>query len=371
MLNPGATVLVVDDVRSNLIVLETILHKEGIGVLSAASGPEARALARRQRPDLVLLDICMPGEDGLETCARLKQDPLTASIPVIFISDLQDVKNKLKGFELGAVDYITKPFEKAEVLARVRLHLRLSHAHRTLVEDYGSRLRQLSEAQQAILVRPEDHPTASFSVYYHSALEAGGDFYDVVPIGNDLWGYIVADVSGHDLGSSLGTSAVKVAVRCFAGPFYTPGETIHALNDIIRPALPEGHFLTLQYAHLNRRRGRLTLIGLGHPPAVLVRADGGCQILETQGDVLGIFDAITFDSLEVPVSPGDRLFLFTDGLLDGLPHLGWRDGIAALAGIFRNARGLPLSEAVPSIMHCLLPEDGFPPDDLLLLAVEV
>lgn len=371
MLNPGATVLVVDDVRSNLIVLEAMLNKEGFGVLTAGSGPDARALARRKRPDLVLLDICMPGEDGLETCARLKQDPLTAAIPVIFISDLQDVNNKLKGFDLGAVDYITKPFEKAEVLARVRLHLRLSHAHRTLVEDYGARLRQLSEAQQAILVRPEDHPGARFAVYYHSALEAGGDFYDVVPLGGDLWGYIVADVSGHNLGSSLGTSAVKVAVRCFAGPLYTPGETIHALNDIIRPALPEGHFLTLAYAHLNRRRGRLTLIGLGHPPAILVRASGECQVLETQGDVLGIFDAIAFEGLELPVSPGDRLYLYTDGLLDGLPHLGWREGVAALAQLCTAARGLPLDQSVRSVMNNLLPEGGYPPDDLLLLAVEV
>lgn len=370
-MNAGPVILVVDDVRMNVKLLEAILHKEGFGVLTAGSGPEARAMAVAERPDLVLLDICMPGEDGMETCARLKRDPATSTIPVIFISDLHDVSNKVQGFGVGAVDYITKPFEKEEVLARVRLHLRLGEAHRMLVEHYTGKLRQLSQAQQALLARPEDFPQARFDVFYRPALEAGGDFFDVIPIGEGIFGYVVADISGHDLGSSLCTSAIKVALHRFAAPLFTPGDTIRILNDIIRPALPEGHFLTLAYAHLNRMRGRLTLISMGHPPAILIGKDGEVRVLESQGDVLGIFDTVAFEQREIPVSPGDRFYLYTDGLLRENAEEGLQECIARLSQACARVQGLPLGEALREMTAALVLPGYEPKDDLLLLGVEI
>jgi sigma-B regulation protein RsbU (phosphoserine phosphatase) len=349
-----------------------MLGKEGFRVLQAGSGPEARAVAAEHLPDLIILDILMPGETGLETCVRLKQDSRTAAIPVIFISDLNDVENKVKGFALGAVDYITKPFEKAEVLARVRLHLRLSQTHRELIEAHSARLRQLSHAQQSILVHPESLPEARFAVCYRPAMEAGGDFYDVVPIADGIFGYLVADISGHDLAASLLTSAVKVVVSRFAGPHYTPGETVRALNDLIRPVLAEGQFLTLAYAHLNRRRNRLTLIGAGHPPAILVGADGRSRILESEGDVLGVFESVLFEPSEFAVSGGDRLFLYTDGLIESPARPGRRSArIDELAAACLATRHLPLAEALPQVVQCVLAGDAAAQDDLLLLGFEV
>jgi class 3 adenylate cyclase len=121
-------VLVVDDIEENLKVLSETLIQAGFHPLQAKSGERALQIAAKAQPDLILLDIQMPGMDGFETIARLKADPITEPIPVIFISALNQIEDKVKGFQSGAVDYVSKPFQKEEVLARVGTHLRLRQA---------------------------------------------------------------------------------------------------------------------------------------------------------------------------------------------------------------------------------------------------
>jgi putative two-component system response regulator len=126
------TVLMVDDNPTNLQVLQATLEGEGYRRLAARDGASALAVSAKAEPDLILLDIMMPGMDGYEVCRRLKSDPATYDIPVIFLSALEETQEKVKGLELGAVDYITKPFEPAEVLARVNTHLTLRCLQREL-----------------------------------------------------------------------------------------------------------------------------------------------------------------------------------------------------------------------------------------------
>ncbi len=367
------TVLIVDDSPVNLRILEAIFVKEGFEVLKAESGSAARTLARTHSPDLILLDIMMPGETGFETCSALKADPATTDIPIIFITALVDVEEKVKGFALGAVDYITKPFDRAEVLARARLHIKLWAAHAALIEEQSARLRQLREAQQAILVRPEDCPAARFAVYYKPFHEVGGDFYDVVENGDRIFGYFVADISGHDLGASFPTSALKVLIGQNAGPLYTPDETMKMMNGVISSVLPEGQFLTACYAQLNRLRSKLTIVNAGHPPAIFVSANGEGEVIRASGDVMGVFPSVTFDVYERTVSEGDRFFLCTDGLIErfGDRKKTWREGIGALTEACEKTRGGPLEEAVRQIVDTLCPDGDIPEDDLLLLGVEV
>jgi len=116
-------ILVVDDETVNLTILSWILDQAGFHVLTASSGPEARELAARRQPDLVLMDILMPGEDGYSVCRSLKQAPATQSVPVIFISGLAGDADKAAAMELGAADFIMKPFSRQEILNRVRHHL--------------------------------------------------------------------------------------------------------------------------------------------------------------------------------------------------------------------------------------------------------
>ena len=130
----SADVLVVDDNAMNRKLLETLLETNGYAVRTATDGIRALEAVAQQEPDLILLDIQMPFLDGYEVCARLKENPDTDGIPIIFISARGDVFDKLKGFDYGGVDYITKPFHTQEVLARVRTHLTIRNLQRNLLE---------------------------------------------------------------------------------------------------------------------------------------------------------------------------------------------------------------------------------------------
>jgi DNA-binding NtrC family response regulator len=118
-------VLIVDDEPANVDLLEQELADAGYGTLAAPSGEQALALASKENPDLILLDVMMGGIDGYETCRRLKAAEATRSIPVIFLTALSDSFEKVRGFGAGAVDYVTKPFDLEELLARIRTHLAL------------------------------------------------------------------------------------------------------------------------------------------------------------------------------------------------------------------------------------------------------
>ncbi|TFG84446.1 MAG: response regulator [Spirochaetales bacterium] len=131
----GGLVLIVDDIEENLKVLGDTLTQAGFHPLQAKSGERAIQVAARAHPDLILLDIKMPGMDGFETIRRLKDDPATADIPVIFISALNQIEDKVNGFQSGAVDYVSKPFQKEEVVARVGTHLRLRQALRNVERE--------------------------------------------------------------------------------------------------------------------------------------------------------------------------------------------------------------------------------------------
>lgn len=134
--DPGQhRILIVDDTPVNLEILSRMLESRGFGVLVASDGSEAIAAAEAEGPDLILLDIMMPEMDGFEVCRRLKALPEVASIPIVFMSALTETSKKLTGFEAGAVDYITKPFDRAEVIARILIHLELREARRRLEDD--------------------------------------------------------------------------------------------------------------------------------------------------------------------------------------------------------------------------------------------
>lgn len=136
----GCRLLAIDDTAENLQVVSAILRGAGYAVSVARSGEQGLDIARRTAPDLILLDLVMPGWDGFETCARLKAESSLREIPVVFLTASQETADVVRGFESGAVDYVTKPFNAAELLSRVRTHLELRAAR----ERLGSLARQLS-----------------------------------------------------------------------------------------------------------------------------------------------------------------------------------------------------------------------------------
>lgn len=148
-------ILAVDDTPASLRLLTGILKEEGYEVRSAISGELALHAAAASPPDLVLLDIRMPDMDGYEVCRRLKADPATCDVPVIFVSAASEMSEKLQGFELGAVDYVTKPYQRDELLARVRTHLelhRLRHHLEDLVEERTAALMTSEKKLRASMI---------------------------------------------------------------------------------------------------------------------------------------------------------------------------------------------------------------------------
>ena len=127
-----STILVVDDNPQTLSLLFKYLTDMGLNVLSSQSGDHALKLARTESLDLILLDVLMPGLDGFETCRRLKNDPATCHVPIVFMTALDDLQSKINGFDAGGIDYITKPFQQQEVLVRIAIHLNLESQRKEL-----------------------------------------------------------------------------------------------------------------------------------------------------------------------------------------------------------------------------------------------
>ncbi|MFN6560345.1 MAG: response regulator [Nostoc sp. ChiSLP01] len=140
-------ILIVDDNPTNLSLLCEALNSEGFRFRVAVDGESAIAQVERNQPELILLDVQMPGIDGFETCRRLKANPATQNIPIIFTTALADTDSKTKGFSLGAVDYIPKPFAQEEVIARVRVHLQLKQLTESLEQQVSDRTKALQQAQ--------------------------------------------------------------------------------------------------------------------------------------------------------------------------------------------------------------------------------
>ncbi len=147
-----ATVLIVDDTPENIDILASILSDD-YKIKVAIDGPKALELVARQAPDLILLDVMMPGMNGYEVCQRLKQEPLTCHIPVIFVTALTEVSDEALGFTLGAVDYITKPISAPIVKARVKTQLSLYDQKRHLKEEVRERTKELEQTRYEIINR--------------------------------------------------------------------------------------------------------------------------------------------------------------------------------------------------------------------------
>jgi len=354
-------------------MLSSILQKEGYHTITAVDGSEGIRKAKENQPDIILLDVLMPGENGFETCTRLKMDPATNPIPVIFLSSENDKKSRISGLNGGGVDYITKPFETEEVLARLRIHLRIRQAFAALIEQQKSQLSQLTSAQKSLLVQPEEMPEARFAVHYRPLHAAGGDFYDVVPLGDGVDGFFSADIGGHDLGAAFITSALKALVRQNFNPLYTPAETMLLLNSVLKPVLGEGVLLSACCARLNRRSDRLTFVSAGHPPLIRLASDGSMDLISAEGDLLGAFDSPYFECVEIKVAKGDRIFFYSDGLIENFHGqvISRSEGLQHLEESLLEWRFQPLAIMIEETVQSICKSDENPGDDLLLLGVEV
>ncbi len=359
-------VLIVDDDLTTTLLLERVLQGAGFETLSAGDIAGAQSLLGANPVSLLLLDVNLPDGNGLDFCRKITA---VSTVPVLFISSNDDTEIKVLGFAAGAVDYVTKPFAGPEILARVRTHLRLKAAYDALAGVHEEKIARLVASQQALMPSSGDFPEARFSVCMRQALLAGGDFYDVRPAGSRITDYIVADASGHDLGVSLWTAAFKTLLSEYASVLYTPLEICRILNNSLLRILPEAAYFTAIYVRLNRKTNRMVLVNAGHPSVIYQSArEGISRVVEQEGDLLGIFQDVEFGVLELPVIPGDRLFLYSDGLLERGSTRG--QGTVQLLQALDSLHTASLEETVRSVVDMLC-ADAVPEDDIVLLGLEI
>lgn len=365
------SILLIEDGETSRHLLSTILSRSGFTVFTASNGESGIAMVIAQRPRLVILDVMLPDLDGFEVCGRLKSNPSTRDIPVLFVTCLDDLANKLRGLSVGGVDYITKPFDPAEVLARVRIHLALRGENERLLEAQRRKLEALRGAQESFLTDLASMPESRCDVYFEAAEEAGGDQYDVVRLGSARFGYCVSDMAGHGIEAGFLSAVFKALFRENAAKGSAPKDIFQTINVLMSQYLADGQHITASYLDLDRSEGTATLLSAGHLPALMTDPSGAVTELRAAGDVLGAFMAPVFEPISVRVAPGSRFWLFTDGVVEDFgQRRTWKAGIELLKGLLPALASLPLSGALREIEADLFPRHPGE-DDRLLLACEV
>ncbi len=311
-------VLLVDDAKPNLDILVEGLqadHKLSL----ALSGETALQIAARTPPDLVLLDIVMPGMDGYEVCRRLRQAPGTAEVPIIFLSSLEDVQHKSLGFEAGGNDYLTKPFELLEVKARVRSLLKAKAYNDAVKEQMASELRIAREIQMGMLPRDfsavEKRYGVGIGAVLEPAREVGGDLYGLCASGPDRLVLFLGDVSGKGIPASLFMVRAITVARILSRTIAEPERILELLNDELATDNPYMMLLTFLCAAFEPSTRRLALASAGQCcPVILPREQTPRWATQEQGTLLGIEPGLKYRRTELNLSEGDTLVFYTDGV---------------------------------------------------------
>jgi phosphoserine phosphatase RsbU/P len=372
-------VLVVDDAPANLQIVHSIL-KQDFKILVATSGAKALELARTNpQPELILLDVEMPEINGYEVCAILKSTPETREIPVIFLTRKTDVEDETRGFEVGAVDYIHKPFSPAVVKARVHTHLLLREALDRLSRQLVLLNGEIEMARQVQLsILPHETPRISgleIAARCIPMTAVAGDFYDFIIMDEKHVGILVADVSGHGLPSALIASMLKVSLAAQSPHAFDPAQVLTGLNKSLCGKF-KNSFVTAAYVFVDMEKKTMSYGGAAHPPLLLWCAStGDASALLENGLPLGLFDAGTYSAVEVPLAPGDKVVLCTDGILETRSPSEQEFGLDLFKGFLESNHGSGAEIFADSFLGELFgwsehPQGQGQEDDLTLLVID-
>jgi sigma-B regulation protein RsbU (phosphoserine phosphatase) len=372
-------ILLVDDNPTNLQVLFQTLDGRGYNLLVAKNGEIALNIARKALPNLILLDIMMPGIDGYEVCRQLKADPLTREIPVIFLSALVDTKDKVQGLDLGAVDYVTKPFQPEEVIARVNTHLtiyRLKRKVQAQRDELEDELQSVAEEQRKLL--PKQLPRIDglkMSVFYQTSRYAGGDYYDVIKLPDHQWGFMMADAAGHSTSAAVLVAMTCTLFRSYPEPPTDPAKVLKDINQHLC-SLSDKSFLTALYMVYDAQSHQLRIARAGHPLPVLFRPQDAKAI---ELDCKGVWPLAIDPYGDVPLTeatlqPGDRLMLYTDGITERFSPEGECYEVERLCEQFAKDNGDDPQQMMTALIDDVNRFAGqLPPDDdqaVLIMVVE-
>jgi phosphoserine phosphatase RsbU/P len=326
-------ILIVDDTPENIQVLMETL-KDQYTIVAAINGEKALKMALAEpRPDLILLDIMMPGMDGYEVCRRLKADEQTQHIPIIFVTAKTEEEDETLGFELGAMDYISKPFSIPVVKARVKAHLELKILRdleafqRAKLENVlgilNSELTEAADYVKFLMPQPITEGAVMADWCFVPSTTLGGDSLGYHWLDEDSLAIYLIDVCGHGVGAALHSVSVLNVLRSRNLPnvdFRRPEQILASLNAVFPMADHRDMYFTMWYGVYKPSSRLLTYASGGHPPALLIQntTGNGSEIREliTSNLFLGAIEGIDFEYDEVEVKPGARLYVFSDGVYE-------------------------------------------------------
>jgi sigma-B regulation protein RsbU (phosphoserine phosphatase) len=368
-------VLIVDDVKANVDVLVQAL-KDEYKLSVALNGEAALRSVEKNPPDIVLLDIVMPGIDGYEVCRRLREVEATRELPIMFLSSLEDVKDKTRGFELGANDYLTKPFEILEVKARVQSLLKAKAYADAVKEAMARDLRIARDIQMGILpadLRPcTDGTGLDIHAVLEPAQEVGGDLYEVLRPAEDRVVVAVGDVSGKGIPASIFMAVTITLLRSMARQFKQPDEILRRVNDELAAENPSGMFATLQCAVVDLRSGRVTCASAGHPPLVVVSPDQRPRFAAgATGVPAGLFAENQVECCSIDLKAGDTLVMYTDGVTEAMNSSRDLFGEERLLAHFADSRAATAAETTAGLLDAVRfhAADAKQSDDITVVAV--
>ena len=382
MTPPPGRLLVVDDTEANRDLLARRLSALGHEVLIAGNGREALDVLAAHPIDLVLLDIMMPEMDGFQVLERMRPDPVLRHVPVIMISAVDEIDSVARAIELGATDYLPKPFNAVVLRARVSATLekkRLEDAERHHTRELERELEIGRQIQKDFLPDALPQPPGwEIAAAFHPARQVGGDFYDAFALEDGRVALVVADVCDKGVGAALFMALFRSLIRSHAElhgagtPAAPAARSIVALtNDYIaRTHGRSNMFATIFFAILDPSTGALAWVNGGHEPPVLRRRDGRLERLAPTGPAVGALPRMEFTSQTGRLDPGDLLLAITDGVSEARAPSG------ALYGEDRLARLLEAPAATAAALLSTIVdavrahESGAEPgDDLTMLAV--
>ncbi|MGN7455291.1 PP2C family protein-serine/threonine phosphatase [Paenibacillus pasadenensis] len=381
-------IVVVDDNAMNITVVQEMLKRAGYwDVRAAASGMELFAMLGLEENgaepaegiptpdvDLILLDMMMPRIDGIAACQAIQASERLRDIPVIMVTAIGDSKKLAEALDAGAIDYVTKPINRIELLARIRVALRLKQEkdwHRERDRRIREELQLAKEVQSAALPPKLEESGIVIDAIYQPSEELSGDLYAWNRIDEHRYGIAVIDAMGHGISSSLVCMFIASVLR---DAMVTKVEPVLVMEELNRRALQLQfadqliqYYFTALYMVVDLQRGTVEYVNAGHPPGLLVRAGGQGteEPLSGGGMAVGLFEGVTFQKQVVEVQPGDQLLLFTDGLLELVsgPEEGRLEMLMErMAGAVRTSG---------SLHELLLSEDGPRPDDCCLVQIGI
>ncbi|BCB36096.1 sigma factor sigB regulation protein rsbU [Bacillus cereus] len=329
------SILIVDDNPVNIFVIEKILKQAGYqDLVSLNSAQElfeyiqfGKDSSRHNEIDLILLDIMMPEIDGLEVCRRLQKEEKFKDIPIIFVTALEDANKLAEALDIGAMDYITKPINKVELLARMRVALRLKSElnwHKEQEENLRNELDLATQVQRNLLSSPLREEHIKIEASYLPSFKLAGDMYYWYKIDENRYGIILLDVMGHGVSASLVcmfiSSVLRETIKCLIDPELVMKDLnkymtlLHNENDNIP------YYFTAIYLVVNTEDRTIEYVNAGHPSGYVLVDETNVVELNRGSCAVGFFDEIKVEKTVIPFEKNAQIVLFTDGVLEAIAN---------------------------------------------------